>query len=109
MFELKNILLMKNISNGVVTVLIPVDKQRVEEHNRNEYNVKCTILAREADISSRKVLELFCILARNPRMNNRNESSQCGANRARPLAIISLRSHRTASSENDQKRPLSSM
>ena len=45
----------------------------IEEHSGNEFDVKCTILACETEISARKALEAFRISARNPRMNNRNE------------------------------------
>ena len=54
-------------------MLTPLGKYRVQEHNGNDYDVKCTILALETDISSRKALEAFWISARNPSMNNRSE------------------------------------
>ncbi|VDO71413.1 unnamed protein product [Heligmosomoides polygyrus] len=37
-------------------------KYRVEEHNGEEYDVKCTILAYETEISTRKMLEALWIL-----------------------------------------------
>ena len=54
-------------------MLTPLRKHRVEGHDGNDYDVKCTILAIETDISSRKALEAFWISARNPTMNNRSE------------------------------------
>ena len=51
----------------------PLGKHKIEEHNGNDFDVACTILGYEAEISSRKALESFWIFARKPRMNGRNE------------------------------------
>ena len=51
----------------------PLGKHRHEDHSGNDFDVACTILANEPEISARKALEAFWISARNPRMNNRNE------------------------------------
>ena len=51
----------------------PLGKHRHDDHTGNDYDVACTILAHEPEISARKALEAFWISARNPRMNNRNE------------------------------------
>ncbi|EYC29564.1 hypothetical protein Y032_0006g3039 [Ancylostoma ceylanicum] len=48
-------------------------KHKHDDHNGEDFNVMCTILAYEPDISARKVLEAFWISVRNPKMNNRNE------------------------------------
>ena len=48
-------------------------RHRIEAHNGSDYEIKCTILAHEADIAARKALEAFWIFVRNPSMNNRNE------------------------------------
>ncbi|EYC20993.1 hypothetical protein Y032_0020g172 [Ancylostoma ceylanicum] len=51
----------------------PLGKHRREAHGRNDFDVKCKILAYEAKTSARKALEAFYISARNPDMNGRNE------------------------------------
>ena len=50
-----------------------VGKHRQEGHNGNDFDLMCTILIHETDITARKALEGFWISARNPSMNNRNE------------------------------------
>ena len=54
-------------------LMTPLGKHRIGGHHGEDFDVKCTILACEAEISSRKALEAFWIFPRNPRMNNRNE------------------------------------
>ena len=54
-------------------MITPLGKHRREDHDGNDFDVRCTILAHEPDISARKTLEAFWISVRNPRMNNRNE------------------------------------
>ncbi|XGW13260.1 hypothetical protein V3C99_013695 [Haemonchus contortus] len=54
-------------------VLTPLGKHRVEQHDGNDFNIRCTMLAHETEILSRKALEAFWISARNPDMNSRNE------------------------------------
>ncbi|EYB97660.1 hypothetical protein Y032_0139g2148 [Ancylostoma ceylanicum] len=48
-------------------------KHRHDEHDGADFDVMCTILAYEPEISARKLLEAFWISVRNPKMNNRNE------------------------------------
>ncbi|EYC21311.1 hypothetical protein Y032_0019g3745 [Ancylostoma ceylanicum] len=55
------------------SLIKPLGKHRHEDHSGNDFDVACTILAHEPEISARKALEAFWISARNPRMNNRNE------------------------------------
>ncbi|EYC07870.1 hypothetical protein Y032_0068g178 [Ancylostoma ceylanicum] len=55
------------------SLITPLGKHRHDEHGGNDFDVRCTILAYEPDISARKSLEAFWISARNPKMNNRNE------------------------------------
>ncbi|EYB84864.1 hypothetical protein Y032_0308g2042 [Ancylostoma ceylanicum] len=55
------------------SLITPLGKHRREDHDGNDFDVRCTILAHEPDISARKTLEAFWISVRNPRMNNRNE------------------------------------
>ena len=51
----------------------PLGRHKVEHHNGEEYDIACTILGYEAEISSRKALEGFWIVAKNPVMNSRFE------------------------------------
>ncbi|EYB97663.1 hypothetical protein Y032_0139g2150 [Ancylostoma ceylanicum] len=55
------------------SLVTPLGKHRHEDHTGNDFDVRCTILAHEPDISARKTLEAFWISVRDPRMNNRNE------------------------------------
>ncbi|XGW19729.1 hypothetical protein V3C99_003515 [Haemonchus contortus] len=55
--------------------LAALGRHKVEEHNGENYEVKCTVLGQETEISARKALEAFWILQRNPKMNNRDECS----------------------------------
>ncbi|EYC04549.1 hypothetical protein Y032_0087g2074 [Ancylostoma ceylanicum] len=55
------------------SLITPLGKHRKEDHGGADFNVKCTILALEAQTSARKTLEAFWICKRNPRMNSRNE------------------------------------
>ena len=48
-------------------------RHRTEEHNGDDFEIKCVILAHEPEISARKALEALWIFVRNPRMNSRNE------------------------------------
>ena len=51
----------------------PLGKHRAEAHNGSEFQIKCTILANESEISTRKALEAAWIYTKNPSMNNKNE------------------------------------
>ena len=51
----------------------PLGKHRAEAHNGNDFEVECTILAHESEISARKALEAAFIRNRGPVMNNKNE------------------------------------
>ncbi|EYC33036.1 hypothetical protein Y032_0002g571 [Ancylostoma ceylanicum] len=55
------------------SLITPLGKHRKEDHGGADFNIKCTILALEAQTSARKTLEAFWICKRNPRMNSRNE------------------------------------
>ena len=55
------------------SLISPLGKHRRENHNGNDFHVKCKILAHESDTSARKTLEALWILARVPEMNSRNE------------------------------------
>ena len=55
------------------SLVSPLGKHRQEDHNGSDFDVSCTILAIEHDTAARKTLEASWILARNPRMNSRNE------------------------------------
>ena len=55
------------------SLVSPLGKHRNEDHSGDDFDVKCTILAFETDISARKTLEAAWILTRNPAMNSRNE------------------------------------
>ena len=51
----------------------PLGKHLKEEHNGNDFDVKCSVLAFETCTSARKTLEAAWILTRDPKMNSRNE------------------------------------
>ncbi|KAK6749479.1 hypothetical protein RB195_001844 [Necator americanus] len=53
--------------------MTPLGSHKNDKHDGNEFEVKCTILAHEKEISARKVLEVFWIFVRNPSMNDKNE------------------------------------
>ncbi|EYC22539.1 hypothetical protein Y032_0017g3411 [Ancylostoma ceylanicum] len=55
------------------SLVTPLGKHRHEDHSGDDFDVRCTILAHEPDISARKTLEAFWISVRDPKMNNRNE------------------------------------
>ena len=55
------------------TITTPLGKHKREVHDGNEFDVKCTILACEREISARKVLEAAFISAEKPNINNKNE------------------------------------
>ncbi|EYC15092.1 hypothetical protein Y032_0021g380 [Ancylostoma ceylanicum] len=55
------------------SLITPLGRHRYEAHCGNDFSVKCTILACEAEISARKALEAFWITVKNPAMNNKNE------------------------------------
>ena len=55
------------------SLISALGRHKQEAHGGNDYNVKCTILAYEPEISARKALEAFWIASKNPEMNNRNE------------------------------------
>ena len=62
-------------------------KHKLEAHSGNDFDVKCTILAHETEITARKVLEAAWILTRNPSMNNKNE---CVSVTSDLLPLVSL-------------------
>ena len=45
----------------------------MEAHDSDDFDVKCTILGYEVEISARKALEAAWIYTKNPTMNSRNE------------------------------------
>ena len=51
----------------------PLGKHRMEAHDSDDFDVKCTILGHEVEISARKALEVAWIYTKNPTMNSRNE------------------------------------
>ena len=51
----------------------PLGTHRRMCHNNEEFAVTVNILAHEAEIAARKTLEAFWILARNPKMNKKDE------------------------------------
>ena len=53
--------------------MTPLGRHKNDKHDGNDFEVKCTILAHEKEISARKALEAFWISVRNPSMNNKNE------------------------------------
>ncbi|EYB86087.1 hypothetical protein Y032_0286g1413 [Ancylostoma ceylanicum] len=55
------------------SLISPLGKHRKEDHCGNDFDVQCTILAFETEISARKALEALWILARTPGLNSRNE------------------------------------
>ncbi|XGW35820.1 hypothetical protein V3C99_019196 [Haemonchus contortus] len=55
------------------SLMTPLGRHKAEEHNNNNFEIKCTILAQETEISARKALEAFWIFQRNPKMNGRDE------------------------------------
>uniref|UniRef100_A0A7I4YFD5 Reverse transcriptase domain-containing protein n=1 Tax=Haemonchus contortus TaxID=6289 RepID=A0A7I4YFD5_HAECO len=55
------------------SLITALGRHKIEEHNGDNFEVKCTILAQETEISARKALEAFWIFKRNPEMNGRDE------------------------------------
>ncbi|XGW28901.1 hypothetical protein V3C99_008590 [Haemonchus contortus] len=55
------------------SLMTPLGRHKTEEHSNNNFEIKCTILAQETEISARKALEAFWIFQRNPKMNGRDE------------------------------------
>ncbi|KAK6760185.1 hypothetical protein RB195_021614 [Necator americanus] len=53
--------------------MTPLGHHKNDKHHGNEFEMKCTILAHEKEISARKALEAFWISVRNPSMHNKNE------------------------------------
>ncbi|KAK6744988.1 hypothetical protein RB195_011600 [Necator americanus] len=53
--------------------MTPLGSHKNDKHDGNEFEVKCTILAHEKEISARKALEAFWISITNLFMNNKNE------------------------------------
>ncbi|KAK6748873.1 hypothetical protein RB195_001474 [Necator americanus] len=49
--------------------MTPLERHKNDKHDGNEFEIKCTILAHEKEISARKTLEAFWISVRNPSMN----------------------------------------
>ena len=55
------------------SLLSPLGRHRKEDHNGTDFEVSCTILAIEGNITARKALEAMWIITCDPKMNNRNE------------------------------------
>ena len=55
------------------SLVSPLGKHRKEDHEGEDFEISCNILAVEDNISARKALEAAYILARNPKMNSKNE------------------------------------
>uniref|UniRef100_A0A7I4YDF6 Reverse transcriptase domain-containing protein n=1 Tax=Haemonchus contortus TaxID=6289 RepID=A0A7I4YDF6_HAECO len=55
------------------SLLTPLGRHRLEEHQGDDFDIKCKILAYESEIGARKILEALHIRERNPKLNNRNE------------------------------------
>uniref|UniRef100_A0A7I4YIV6 Mucin-22-like n=1 Tax=Haemonchus contortus TaxID=6289 RepID=A0A7I4YIV6_HAECO len=55
------------------SLMTALGRHKIEEHNGNSFEIKCTILAQETEISARKALEAFWIFQRSPKMNGRDE------------------------------------
>ncbi|XGW34248.1 hypothetical protein V3C99_018241 [Haemonchus contortus] len=53
-------------------LLTPLGKHRLEDHQGEDFDIKCKILAYENEIGARKILEALYIRERNPKLNNRN-------------------------------------
>ena len=56
-----------------LSIITPLGKHRRDDHEDNDFDIKCTILAFESSTPARKALEACFIISRNPRMNGRNE------------------------------------
>ncbi|EYC12947.1 hypothetical protein Y032_0045g1173 [Ancylostoma ceylanicum] len=65
-------------------------RHRHEEHDGNDFDVRCTILAHEPDISARKTLEAFWISVQNPIMSNRNEHTSITSDLVPFISICEL-------------------
>uniref|UniRef100_A0A7I4YM57 GIY-YIG domain-containing protein n=1 Tax=Haemonchus contortus TaxID=6289 RepID=A0A7I4YM57_HAECO len=55
------------------SLLTPLGRHRLEEHQGDDFDIKSKILAYESEIGARKILEALHIRERNPKLNNRNE------------------------------------
>ena len=55
------------------SLVSPLGRHRREDHSGADFRISCTILAYEDNIAARKALEALWIMARDPKMNNRNE------------------------------------
>ncbi|XGW33958.1 hypothetical protein V3C99_018027 [Haemonchus contortus] len=55
------------------SLLTPLGKHRLEDHQGEDFDIKCKILAYENEIGARKILEALYIRERNPKLNNRSE------------------------------------
>ena len=69
------------------TLTSPLGRHKLETHHGDDFDVKCTILAYETEITARKALEAAWILTRNPVMNNKNE---CVSVTSELLPFVSL-------------------
>ena len=68
----------------------PLGKHRIEEHRGDEFDVKCVILAFEADIAARKALEAAWIYTRKPSMNGKNECVSIASDLVSYLSLCEL-------------------
>ncbi|EYC07296.1 hypothetical protein Y032_0071g578 [Ancylostoma ceylanicum] len=55
------------------SLISALGRHRRDDHGGEDFDVACTILAQETEITARKTMEAFWISVRNPKMNNRNE------------------------------------
>ena len=60
------------------------------EHSGDDFEIKCKILALEDQISARKALEASYILARDPKMNGKNEKLSITSDLLPYLALCEL-------------------
>ena len=60
-------------SNRRKSLISALGRHRNEAHGGNDFDVRCTILTYENEISARKALEAFWISTKNLGMNNKNE------------------------------------
>ena len=54
-------------------VQTPLGAHRVQYHGNADLEVSVSILAKESEISPRKTLEAFWIVAKDPKMNRKDE------------------------------------
>ena len=59
----------------------------MEAYSGEDFEVKCTILSCETEISARKALEAAWIYSKNPAMNSKNE---CVSTASDLISLLSL-------------------